>query len=226
MNVKKSKHADLEGKRKGFLYLGLIIASSIVLLAFTYKTTVFEKIASNADDLDNQMETEIIEEFEIPEQETPPEPPQQQAPPPIVEEVKEVEDDIEIEPVDKIDPNELNFEDDYEEKEIIKPPVIHDVVGVSPEYPGGAGEMAAFIQETFEYPEMAREMGEQGTIWVEFVVFSDGSIKQVKVVKGVSASLDKEAMRVVKRMPKWKPGEQAGKAVNVRYTIPIKARLG
>ena len=82
-------------------------------------------------------------------------------------------------------------------KKLLQP--VYDVVAISPEYPGGPGEMAVFIQENFEYPEMAREMGEQGTIWVEFVVYSDGNIKDVKVVKGVSESLDKEAKRIVKK---------------------------
>jgi TonB family protein len=101
----------------------------------------------------------------------------------------------------------------------------YDVTAKSPEFFGGAGEMAIFIQENFKYPEEALINGEQGTIWVEFVVWNDGKVKKVKVVKGVSRSLDREAKRVVRHMPNWTPGEQAGKAVNVRYTIPIKAKL-
>ena len=101
-----------------------------------------------------------------------------------------------------------------------------DVVAKSPEFVGGPEAMSRFIQKNFEYPEIARELGEQGTIWVEFVVRANGSVRDVKVVKGVSKSLDKEAKRIIKRMPKWIPGEQAGKPVNVRYTIPIKAKLG
>jgi len=103
--------------------------------------------------------------------------------------------------------------------------IIYDVASIAPKYPGGNLKMSEFIAKHFEYPEIAREMGEQGTIWVEFVVFSDGTIKYAKVVKGVSASLDAESIRVIELMPKWKPGEQAGKKVNVRYTIPIKAKL-
>lgn len=101
-----------------------------------------------------------------------------------------------------------------------------DIVAKSPEFVGGPEAMSKFIQDNFEYPEIARELGEQGTIWVEFVVRANGSVRDVKVVKGVSKSLDKEAKRIIKRMPKWIPGEQAGKPVNVRYTIPIKAKLG
>jgi len=104
--------------------------------------------------------------------------------------------------------------------------VIYDVASIPPKYPGGNLKMSEFIAKHFEYPEIAREMGEQGTIWVEFVVYSDGNIRYAKVVKGVSASLDAESIRVIELMPKWKPGEQAGKKVNVRFTIPIKAKLG
>lgn len=225
MKSKKSKNADIEGKRLGFFGLGLVIAASVVLMAFTFSTIEIEPIAKLQDEV-NTLEEEIIEEFTALEPPPPPPPPPVQAPPPIIEEVEEVEDNVEVEVVEKVAEELIDLGADYEEVEEVKTTVIHDVVAVSPEYPGGPGEMAVFIQKTFDYPEMAREMGEQGTIWVEFVVFADGSIKQVKVVKGVSESLDKEAMRVVKRMPKWKPGEQAGKAVNVRYTIPIKARLG
>ena len=225
MKSKKSKNADLEGKRLGFFGLGLVIAASVVLMAFTFSTIEIKPIAKLLDEVIT-LEEEIIEEFTDVAPPPPPPPPPVQAPPPIIEEVEEVEDDVEVEVVDEVDESLIDLGADYEETEEVESTVIHDVVAVSPEYPGGPGEMAVFIQNTFEYPEMAREMGEQGTIWVEFVVYSDGKIKDVRVVKGVSESLDKEAMRVVKRMPKWKPGEQAGKAVNVRYTIPIKARLG
>jgi protein TonB len=226
MNVKKSKNADLEGKRLGFGIIGAVIASSFVLLMFSFKTVEIKTIVSNADIIDNDMETEILEEFEIPDQQPPPETPPPQAPPPIPDEVEEVDNEEEVPDITPVDATDLNPDEDYEEEEDVTKSVVYDVVGKSPEYPGGAGEMAVFIQDNFDYPEMAREMGEQGTIWVEFVVYSDGKIKDVKVVKGVSTSLDREAMRVVKRMPPWTPGEQAGKAVNVRYTIPIKARLG
>jgi protein TonB len=225
MNGKKSKNADLERLRYGFGTLGMIISASIVLMAFTFSTIEIKPIAKLLDEVVT-LEEEIIEEYSATEPPPPPPPPPVQAPPPIIEEVEEVEDDVEVEIVDEVDESLIDLGADYEEVEEVETTVIHDVVAVSPEYPGGPAEMAVFIQKTFEYPEMAREMGEQGTIWIEFVVYSDGKIKDVRVVKGVSESLDKEAIRVVKRMPKWKPGEQAGKAVNVRYTIPIKARLG
>jgi len=100
------------------------------------------------------------------------------------------------------------------------------IIAISPEYPGGSKAMSIFIRDNFKYPEMAREMGEQGTIWIEFVVYNDGVLRDVKVVKGVSESLDAESIRVIEFMPRWKPAILDGKKVNVRYTIPIKAMLG
>jgi protein TonB len=225
MEIKKSKNADLEGKRIGFIALGLIFSASIVFMAFTHKTVSLDKIKKELAKEDNSMEEEFVEEFLNPE--TPPPPPEPaQLPPPVIEEVEEVEDDVEVEVVETVDESLIDLSQNFEEEEKIEPTVIMDIAEVSPEYPGGAGEMATFIQDNFEYPEIAREMGEQGTVWIEFVVYKDGSIKDTKVVKGVSKTIDAEALRVVKRMPKWKPGEQAGKSVNVRYTIPIKVRLG
>jgi len=225
MNDKKSKNADLEAKRVGFFGLGIVIAASVVLMAFTFSTIELDTIAKN-DAEKNKIEDEIIEEMIFNEPPPPPPPAPVVAPPPVIEEVEEVEDDVEVEVIETVDEDliDLDAEPEEEAEEIVA--TVYDVVAISPEYPGGPGEMALFIQENFEYPEMAREMGEQGTIWIEFVVYSNGDIRDVKVVKGVSESLDKEAKRIVKKMPNWKPGEQAGKKVNVRYTIPIKARLG
>ncbi len=224
MNDKKSKNADLETKRAGFFGLGIVIAASVVLMAFTFSSIELKAIAK--DDVEkNKIEDEIIEEM-IFNEPPPPPPPAAVIPPPVIEEVEEVEDDVEVEVIETVDEDLIDLDAEPDEEPEVIVAQVYDVVAISPEYPGGPGEMAVFIQENFEYPEMAREMGEQGTIWVEFVVYSDGKIKDVKVVKGVSESLDKEAKRIVRQMPKWKPGEQAGKKVNVRYTIPIKARLG
>ena len=104
-------------------------------------------------------------------------------------------------------------------------PTIYDVVGVSPEFIGGEQAMATFIQKEFNYPSKSREMGEQGTVYIRFVVTKKGTIKDAEIVKGVSPLLDEEAIRVIEAMPKWKPGELDGKPVSVWYTIPIRCRL-
>lgn len=225
MEVKKSKSADLEGKLWAFKGLGLIFSAALVLMAFTFKSVYFEPIAKLEEEVKVKKDDEKI--FEIQELETPPPPPPAQTPPPVIEEVEEVENDVEVPPVETIDESlQEEVEIPEEEPEEVSAPVIIDVAEVDPAFPGGEGAMVKFINETFEYPEISREMGEQGTVYVQFVVYSDGSIKDVKVIKGVSSAIDKEAIRVVKKMPAWTPGEQAGKKVNVRYVIPISVRLG
>jgi len=94
-----------------------------------------------------------------------------------------------------------------------------------PEFPGGINAMNKFIYDNVEYPMKSRENKEQGIVYVQFVIMKDGSIDSVKVIRGVSELLDSEAIRVIKKMPKWKPAEQAGKKVNCLFTIPINFRL-
>ena len=82
-----------------------------------------------------------------------------------------------------------------------------------------------WLQKNLKYPPVAQENGIQGRVLVQFVVNKDGSIVEPKVLRSVDASLDKEAMRVVQQMPKWTPGRQRGKAVRVRFTLPVTFRL-
>lgn len=90
-----------------------------------------------------------------------------------------------------------------------------------PEYPGGAAEMNKFMISNIKYPEMAKEMGIQGKVYVEFVISAEGEVTEVKIARGLSAECDKEALRVVKLMPKWRAGMQNGKAVPVKMTLPV-----
>jgi len=102
---------------------------------------------------------------------------------------------------------------------------IFEVVEESPSFPGGVAKLYEFLSKQLRYPEMAKENGIQGKVFVQFVVCKDGSIKDVKVIKSIHNTLDKEASRVVKRMPKWSPGKQRGKAVNTKFTLPIKFKI-
>ena len=94
-----------------------------------------------------------------------------------------------------------------------------------PEYPGGVGELMKFLSTNVKYPVIAQENEIQGRVIVQFVVKKDGSIEDVQIAKGVDPVLDKEALRVISSMPKWTPGKQDGKAVNVKYTVPVMFRL-
>jgi periplasmic protein TonB len=99
------------------------------------------------------------------------------------------------------------------------------VVEQQPEFEGGYEAMMNFIRKNMKYPASARRMGVDGTVYVSFVVGKDGSINDVKVLRGISADCDKEAVRVVQMMPHWKPGKQNGKPVFVRFNLPIKFKL-
>lgn len=104
--------------------------------------------------------------------------------------------------------------------------IVFMVVEVMPEFPGGQNALFKFLSENVKYPVIAQENGIQGRVIVQFVVDKDGSIVDVEVAKsGGDASLDKEAVRVIKAMPKWKPGKQRGKPVRVKYTVPVNFRL-
>ena len=102
---------------------------------------------------------------------------------------------------------------------------VFDVVEQMPSFPGGAGTLMQYLSSNIKYPVVAEENGVQGRVVCTFVVEKDGSITDVRVIKSVDPSLDKEAMRVVKSMPKWIPGKQNGAAVRVKYTVPVTFRL-
>lgn len=102
---------------------------------------------------------------------------------------------------------------------------VFDVVEEMPSFPGGNGALMSYLQSNVKYPIVAQENGVQGRVQIGFVVEPDGSISGVKVVRSVDPSLDKEAMRVVRSMPRWNPGKQNGQAVRVKYTVPVLFRL-
>lgn len=123
------------------------------------------------------------------------------------QEAKQISETIEI------------VEDSVKENEIFQ------VVETMPEFPGGLQECMKWLQMNLKYPAKAAENGVQGRVIVQFVVNTDGSIVDPKVISSVDPYLDKEAIRVVKAMPKWKPGTQRGKPVRVKYTMPLQFRL-
>jgi len=222
MEVKKSPKADLENKRNIFLWIGFVVALGIVLAAFEYKTTPRAAI-----DLGNVQEQEVEEEI-IPitrEQEVKPPPP---PPPKVVEVLNIVEDDVEIEDELEIDDTEADEStiidvapvvQAREEKE--EETKVFFIVEDMPEFPGGEMALRQYIANTIKYPAIAQENGIQGKVYVTFVVDKDGGVSDARIARGVDPSLDKEALRVVNTLPKWKPGKQRGEPVRVSYTVPI-----
>ena len=141
---------------------------------------------------------------------------------PTIEEIKQNE----VAAVEVEGPTEIVFEEPVEEVVVEEDEnKIFTVVEQQPEFQGGLQAMMTFLQKNIRYPASARRMGVDGTVYVSFVVSKDGSISEVKVIRGLSADLDKEAVRVVSMMPPWKPGKQNGKPVFVRFVLPIKFTL-
>ena len=216
MEPKKNPEVNLERKKGLFLQLGLVIALLVVLGAFEYKT--YEKIAYNLGALSlDDLEEEIIP---ITKQELKPPPP----PPPPPEVIEIVEDDVEIE--DEIEIEDTESDED-EEIEIIEEDddEFFMVVENMPIFPGGDLGLMKYIQKNVKYPAIAKEYNITGKVFVSFIVDKSGSVTNVKIVRGVDKNLDAEAVRVVKSLPKYKPGKQRGKAVRVMFTIPINFTL-
>lgn len=102
---------------------------------------------------------------------------------------------------------------------------VYDMVEINPQFPGGNQELMAYLAKNIRYPVTAQENGIQGRVICQFVITKDGKVENIKVMRGVSPELDKEAVRVIQEMPAWTPGRQDGEAVNVRFTLPITFRL-
>lgn len=103
--------------------------------------------------------------------------------------------------------------------------LIFTVVEDMPEYPGGKKAMYTYLGQNIKYPAKAMQDSVEGTVFVTFVIKNDGSVSNVRLLRGIGSGCDEEAMRVVEGMPNWKPGKQRGKTVNVQYNLPIKFTL-
>lgn len=146
-------------------------------------------------------------------------------PPPALPTIDEVSELVVIEDDPETELIEISVEDE-EEVEEVEEEVVYVVVETMPEFPGGSAAMYKFLSENMKYPEIAKKNGIQGRCICQFIVEKDGRLTNFEVVRtSGDASLDKEALRVLKSMPKWKPGSQRGKIVRVRYTIPVNFKL-
>jgi len=223
MEAKKTPKADLESKKNLYFMIGLVVALGAMLVGFEW-TSQPSKASSLGSVNAVEVEEEIIpitREIEV----KPPPPP----PPKVVEVLNIVDDDVDLK-------NELDIEDsEADDKTLIDvAPVIKAkeeveeetsevffIVEDMPEFPGGEMALRTYIANSIKYPVIAQENGIQGKVYVTFVVGKDGKVSNATIARGVDASLDKEALRVVNTLPKWKPGKQRGKPVNVSYTVPI-----
>ncbi len=225
MELKKSTKADLENKKSVFLMVGLVLALGLMLLAFEWKSRPSE--AASLGTLDAmEVEEEVIPITRQEELKTPPPPP----PPTVVEVLNIVDNNAQV--VDDLSIFDSEADNETlvdvapiiaakEEKEEEEEAQVFFIVEEMPEFPGGEAALRAFIAKSINYPVIAQENGIQGKVYVTFVVDKDGGISEAKIARGVDPSIDKEALRVVNSLPKWKPGKQRGKPVRVSYTVPI-----
>ena len=225
MQVKKSENASLEKDKLVYVLMGLVFTLSLVFVALEWT----EKEVTKYEVTDTEFLFEDELDIQQTTQETPPPPP-----PPAVQEVEVlnvVEDNVETESI------EVNTEDDKAEEVVIAAPVeapveeeeeevVFVIVESMPEFPGGQQALFKYLSENVKYPVIAQENGIQGRVICQFVVNKDGSIVDVEVVRsGGDPSLDKEAVRVIKSMPKWKPGKQRNQPVRVKFTLPVNFKL-
>lgn len=226
MEIKKSPKADLEGKKTTGLLAGALLILALMFVAFEW-TDRDKKVSTDTGIVDVIFDEEIIPVTEQ-EQKAPPPPPEA----PKTEEILQIvandakveestiqaSDDISQAVEVKYVPVQVEEEEPEEQQ-------IFQIVEEMPEFPGGMGECMKYLGKNIKYPTISQENGVQGKVIVQFVVNKDGSIVDPSVMRSVDPYLDKEALRVVTSMPKWKPGKQRGKAVRVKYTLPVTFRL-
>ncbi len=230
MEIKKSPKANLENKKLLFTEIGLIIALGVVYFAFDWSTaekqvSVFEETA------------EVVEAEEMVPitQETPPPPPTAAPKIPVLsDQIDIVDDEVQVD-----DNMFMNLEDDASmgveimdyvetvEEEVVEEEAIpFQFVEEKPSFMGGdANAFSKWVNERLVYPEIAKENGVSGRVTLQFTVNTDGTVSNIKVLRGVDPSLDKEAVRVVSMSPKWTPGKQRDRAVKVTYTFPVIFQL-
>ena len=223
MEEKKSPKANLENKKLMFIQIGLIISLAVAWAVFEIKS--YDKIEF----ADVGRTVEVVEEemVEITKQEQKPQPVEV---PKQTTQIQVVEDDVEVEDIEinaDVDQNEVieEYVAPEIEEEDIQEAEIFTIVEEMPDFPGGMQKLADYLAKNIKYPQMARESGIQGRVFINFVVEPDGSISNVNVMRSLGGGCDEEAVRVVKSMPKWKPGKQRGKPVRVSYILPVNFKL-
>lgn len=223
---KKSKKADLENKRNTFFLIGLVIALGFVLFAFEWKTPApkaieFENTSFAVDD-------DIFIPSTSPEKK---EPPQQLIEAPVFELVDDdalIEDEFagfnsDLDDNDVFEIMDFVFTDTKNENDI-KDEIFISVEEM-PEFPGGEKALLNYLATHVKYPVIAQENGIQGKVYISFIIDENGDVKNATLLRGVDKSLDNEALRVIRSMPKWKPGKQRGNPVKVQFTGPIVFEL-
>lgn len=227
METKKTPKANLENKRPTWLLVGYVVVLAFMFVAFEWtrdiKIDTSGRIVENV--FEQDMEIPLTRQPEV----TPPPPPQVT---PINDVLTIIDDDDTAE--------ETNFASSEEtgedvvikhipvtvDEEVVVEDDIFVVVEENPQFPnGGTAGLLQYLGKNIKYPTIPQENGTQGRVTVQFVVNKDGSIVDVKVIRGVDPYLDKEAVRVISTMPKWIPGKQRGVPVRCKFTVPVTFKL-
>jgi periplasmic protein TonB len=135
------------------------------------------------------------------------------------------QDDLNKKPIEAVAVEEVTEQVVEEVIEVEEAKPIFTIVEEMPSFPGGEGELAKFLGANIVYPQIAKESGIQGTVYVSFVVDSKGKVTDVRVLRGIGGGCDEEALRVVRMMPSWHPGKQNGQSVRVQFNMPIRFTL-
>ena len=228
MEIKKSERANLENKKLLFIELGLVISLLITFVAFEWSSA--EQQVAILEDT-----TQVVEEEEIIPitQETPPPPPAAPKIPILSDQIDIVDDEIVVEDEfvslednDEIGVEIMDYVEEVQEEVVEEEAIPFQLVEEKPSFQGGdANAFSKWVATKLVYPEIAKENGVQGRVTLQFTVEKDGSVTNVRVLRGLDPSLDKEAVRVVSSSPKWKPGKQRDRAVKVTYTFPVIFQL-
>lgn len=223
MELKKHPDSDLFRKSSFYMSIGLMISLLFTVVAFEWKSY-------DNNDLVNlgALDADFEELQDIPITEQPPPPPPQVTPPEIIEvpDEQEIEEEIEVnldvEVTEETVIEDVVFDEAPEEEAADE---IFQFVEDQPSPLGGMKAFYAYVGKNMKYPAQARRMGIEGKVYVTFVVGKDGALTDVKVLKGIGAGCDMEAIRVLSGAPKWKPGKQRGRPVRVRMQLPIIFKL-
>ncbi len=224
METKKTEKADLERKSPLFFSVGLVITMSMVVYAFDRKSYTSETIMGErtVNIFENVIDVAVTEQ----------EPPM----PSVVKQIQIIEvkndDDIKNDIMPLLDINSLattKIEDVIVESDpepIEATDVIVDYAEESAAPKDGIAAFYKYVGEKIKYPAQARRMGIEGRVFVSFVIGKDGSVSEVKAVKGIGAGCDEEAVRIIQSAPAWKPGRHGGRTVKQRMMLPISFKLG
>lgn len=218
METKKSEKANIEKLRVPVASIGLLFIGSLVLASFSFTEGMDKDLRTKA--AESSVEIEFL--VENAPAVTPPPPKEIDFKPPVDENIEPKKNEaIDTTTTIVVPPPPKPPKTD---SVIVIPPII-DFPDVEATFMGGAAAMQKWIAENVQYPQTAIEMNEQGKVYLSFVVEPDGSITNITIERGVSGDLDKEAKRLVRKMPKWVPGEAKGKKARTRCRLPINFTL-